>query len=131
MIYFVFCQYFVNICQYLNLPQVYEISFQETLQQLAVRVGKISGKTLPGQIEADLAERLLKKRDGQANAKRKKSTMGLPILVRELDMMLNEGRRGGEGGEGGVVKKTSDTVSAQYVHHSDEESEEERERGIV
>ena len=60
---------------------VYEISFQETLQQLAVRVGKISGKTLPGQIEADLAETMQKKRDAQASAKRRQGTIGQPILV--------------------------------------------------
>ena len=63
---------------------VYEISFQETLQQLAVRVGKITGKTLPGQIEAELAETLQKKREAQATAKRRASLMGLPILVSNM-----------------------------------------------
>ena len=108
---------------------VYEISFQETLQELAARVGRLTGKELPGQIEAQLRLQMQKKKDAQASAKRKKSAMGLPILVGDLDVVLNGG--GGRGNDG--PKKRAVTISAQYVHHavdSDEESEE-RERGFV
>lgn len=106
---------------------VYEISFQETLQELAVRVGKLTNKLLPDEIEKELSEKLQKKRDAQASAKRKKSAMGLPILVRDLERMFGDGTR--------TKKAKAVTISAQYVHHAggeaSDDEEDVRERGIV
>ena len=48
---------------------VYEISFQETLQELAVRVGKALNKTVPDQIEQELNMKLAEKRDGKYSSK--------------------------------------------------------------
>ena len=52
---------------------VYEISFQETLQELAVRVGKALNKTVPDQIEQELNMKLAEKRDGKYSKRRERA----------------------------------------------------------
>jgi hypothetical protein len=77
---------------------VYEISFQETLQEMAGHVGRKNGKSLPVEIEEKLAREFQRKRDAQASKKRKQSAMGLPLLVWDLEQNLGVGaNREGKG----------------------------------
>ena len=60
---------------------VYEISFQETLQELAVRVGKALNKTVPDQIEQELNMKLAEKRDGKYSKRRERASRNGSTVV--------------------------------------------------